>query len=99
MQEVDIMTKEELVATEITRYMDLLRVKQATDKEKELDNQLRESRAKLETFGVTVEKVNTANYDGKLKRQGRFVGRTASYKKAIVTLTENSKEIEFFSNL
>ena len=55
MQEVEVMTKEELVATEITRYMDLLRVKQAADKEKELDNQLRESRAKLESFGVTIE--------------------------------------------
>ena len=55
MKEVDVMTKEELVATEITRYMDLLRVKQAADKEKELDNQLRESRAKLESFGVTIE--------------------------------------------
>ena len=55
MQEVDVMTKEELVATEISRYMDLLRVKQAADKEKELDNQLRESRAKLESFGVTIE--------------------------------------------
>ena len=55
MQEVEVMTKEELVATEITRYMDLLRVKQAADKEKEVDNQLRESRAKLESFGVTIE--------------------------------------------
>ena len=55
--EVDRMTREELVATEITRYMDLLRVKKADDKEKELDNQLRESRAKLESFGVNVEKL------------------------------------------
>ncbi|MBR1496764.1 MAG: hypothetical protein IJ617_03990 [Oscillospiraceae bacterium] len=55
--EVDVVTREELVATEITRYMDLLRVKKAQDKEKELDNQLRESRAKLESFGVTVEKL------------------------------------------
>ena len=55
MQEVDVMTKEELVAAEITRYMDLLRAKQAEDIKKELDNQLRESRAKLESFGVTVE--------------------------------------------
>ena len=52
-----------------------------------------------EAFGVTVEKVNTANYDGKLKRQGRFVGRTPSFKKAIVTLTESSKTIEFFEGL
>ena len=55
--EVDRMTREELVATEITRYMDLLRVKTADDREKELDNQLRESRAKLESFGVNVEKL------------------------------------------
>ena len=53
--EAESMTREELVATEITRYMDLLRVKKAADKEKELENQLRESRAKLESFGVTVE--------------------------------------------
>ncbi len=55
--EVDTMTREELVASEITRYMDLLRVKKADDKEKELDNQLRESRAKLESFGVVVDKL------------------------------------------
>ena len=50
-------------------------------------------------FGVDVKKVNVMNVNGKLKRLGRTQGRTASYKKAIVTLTENSKEIEFFSNL
>ena len=52
-----------------------------------------------EAFGVEVAKVNVANYDGKVKIQGRFVGRTASYKKAIVTLTESSKTIEFFEGL
>ena len=52
-----------------------------------------------EIFGVDVKKVNVMNVNGKLKRMGRTQGRTASYKKAIVTLTENSKEIEFFSNL
>ena len=50
-------------------------------------------------FGVEVAKVNTSNYDGKVKRMGRHEGRTASYKKAIVTLTENSKAIEFFESL
>ena len=50
-------------------------------------------------FGVEVAKVNTANYDGKVKRMGRYEGRTSSYKKAIVTLTENSKAIEFFDSL
>jgi large subunit ribosomal protein L23 len=52
-----------------------------------------------EIFGVDVKKVNVMNFNGKLKRMGRTQGRTSSYKKAIVTLTENSKEIEFFSNL
>ena len=50
-------------------------------------------------FGVTVDKVNTANFDGKIKRQGRFVGRTPGYKKAIVYLSESSKPIEFFEGL
>ena len=52
-----------------------------------------------EAFGVTVVKVNVSNYDGKLKRQGKYVGRTPSYKKATVTLSESSKTIEFFEGL
>ena len=52
-----------------------------------------------EAFGVEVIRVNTSNFDGKLKRQGRFVGRTASYKKAIVTVSAASKPIEFFEGL
>ena len=52
-----------------------------------------------EIFGVEVAKVNIMNYDGKVKRMGRNVGRTASYKKAVVTLTNGSKEIEFFQGL
>ena len=43
--------------------------------------------------------VNTMNCDGKLKRMGRYQGYTASYKKAIVTLTEDSKTIEFFESM
>ena len=52
-----------------------------------------------EIFGVEVKKVNIMNYDGKVKRMGRTQGRTAGCKKAIVTLTDNSKEIEFFQGL
>ncbi|MDD7510813.1 MAG: 50S ribosomal protein L23 [Peptostreptococcaceae bacterium] len=52
-----------------------------------------------EIFGVDVAKVNIMNVDGKVKRMGRTVGRTPAYKKAIVTLTEGSKEIEFFQGL
>lgn len=50
-------------------------------------------------FDVKVEKVNTLNYDGKMKRMGRTQGRTASFKKAVVKLTEGSKEIEFFQGM
>ena len=50
-------------------------------------------------FGVNVEKVNTMNYDGKVKRMGRSEGRPASFKKAVVKLTADSKEIEFFQGM
>ena len=52
-----------------------------------------------EIFGVEVEKVNIMNVNGKLKRMGRNIGRRPASKKAIVTLTEKSKEIEFFQGL
>lgn len=50
-------------------------------------------------FDVKVEKVNTLNYDGKMKRMGRTQGRTASFKKAVVKLTEASNDIEFFQGM
>ena len=50
-------------------------------------------------FGVKVAKVNTMNCNGKEKRVGRFVGTTASWKKAIVTLTADAKAIEFFEGM
>lgn len=50
-------------------------------------------------FDVKVDAVSTANYDGKFKRMGRFVGKTASYKKAVVKLTQDSKDIEFFTGM
>jgi large subunit ribosomal protein L23 len=52
-----------------------------------------------QVFDVTVAKVNTVNVRGKLKRQGRNEGFTASYKKAYVTLTADSKAIAFFESL
>ena len=50
-------------------------------------------------FDVKVKKVNTMNMLGKEKRMGVHVGRRPSWKKAIVTLTEDSKEIEFFEGM
>ena len=52
-----------------------------------------------EIFDVKVEKVNTANVHGKLKRQGKYEGYTPDYKKAIVKLKADSKSIAFFDSL
>ena len=50
-------------------------------------------------FGVEVAKVNTINVRGQFRRYGRFEGYKASWKKAIVTLTADSKTIEFFDGM
>lgn len=49
--------------------------------------------------GTKVKKVNTLNIPGKTKRRGTSVGKTAKTKKAVIWLTEDSKEIEIFSGL
>ena len=49
--------------------------------------------------GTKVKSVNTMNCEGKKKRRGMVYGRTAKTKKAIVWLTEDSKEIEIFAGL
>lgn len=61
-------------------------------------NQIKDAVEKL-FEGAKVEKVNTVNNGGKVRRRGYTVGRTNSYKKAIVTLKEDSKEIELFNSL
>jgi len=52
-----------------------------------------------EIFGVKVVKVNTANIKGKLKRMGRHSGYRSDRKKAIVQLSEDSKELDFFESI
>ena len=49
--------------------------------------------------GIKVDKVNTLRTLGKMKRQGRTAGRTPEIKKAYVTLTKDSKTIEFFEGM
>ncbi len=61
-------------------------------------NQIREAVEKM-FEGTKVKSVNTMNLNGKKRRRGMTVGRTAKSKKAIVTLTEDSKDIEIFANL
>lgn len=62
-------------------------------------NKVEIAKAVEELFGVKVAKVNTVNVNGKLRRYGRYEGYTASWKKAVVTLTEDSKTIEFFDGM
>ena len=51
-------------------------------------------------FGVKVAKINTVRMQGKIKRTGAYpAGKRAEYKKAIVTLTADSKTIEFFEGM
>ena len=52
-----------------------------------------------ELFGVSVSKVNTVSVRGRFKRMGRNEGYRPDWKKAIVTLTESSKTIEFFEGM
>ncbi len=62
-------------------------------------NKVEIKRAVEEIFGVKVEKVTTVTVKGKLKRQGRTQGHTPDWKKATVSLTDESKAIEFFESL
>ena len=62
-------------------------------------NKIEIAKAVEELFGVKVAKVNTLTVNGKMRRYGRFEGYKASWKKAIVTLTEDSKTIEFFDGI
>lgn len=62
-------------------------------------NKIEIAKAVVELFGVKVAKVNTINVNGKYRRQGIKGGYTPDWKKAIVTLTEDSKSIEFFDSM
>ena len=57
------------------------------------------ARAVEELFKVKVQRVNTVHVRGRMRRQGRFEGYTRSWKKAYVTLTADSKTIEFFEGM
>lgn len=59
-------------------------------------NKIEIKKAVEEVFGVKVAQVNTMRVLGKVKRMGKYSGRRPSYKKAIVTLTQDSKAIEIF---
>ena len=57
------------------------------------------AKAVEEIFKVKVSKVNTLKVRGRFRRKGKYSGYTPSWKKAYVTLTEDSKGIEFFEGM
>ena len=81
------------------KSMDGLQVGKYTFKVAVDANKIEIKNAVEKLFGVKVLKVNTMNCRGQMRRYGRFEGYTPSWKKAIVTLTEDSKTIEFFDGL
>lgn len=81
------------------RSMDITADKKYTFKVAKNSNRTQVKNAIEEIFGVKVEKVNLMNVKGRKKRVGKHIGRTSDIKKAIVTLTKDSKEIEFFQGL
>ena len=85
-----VITEESMMGTAEKKYSFKV-AKDATKPE------IKEAVEKL--FGVKGAKVNTMNCKGHLRRYGRFEGYTESLKKAVVTLTEDSKTIEFFDGM
>lgn len=86
-----VITEQSMAETEQKKYV----FEVATDA-----NKIEIARAVEKIFGVKVVKVNTLNMQGKLKRTGRYPeGRRPSRKKAVVTLSDDSKSIEFFEGM
>jgi len=78
------------------RSSDLMAEKKYTFEVDVRANKTQVKDAVQEIFGVTVKNVNIMNYKGKFKRMGKFGGYTNKRRKAIITLTQDSKEIELF---
>ena len=85
-----VVTEESMLGTAMKKYTFVV----AKDA-----NKIEIANAVEELFGVEVDSVNTMNVKGHLRRYGRFEGYKPSWKKAVVTLTEGSKTIEFFDGM
>lgn len=82
------------------RSMEQIEMKRYTFEVSRTANKIEIGKAIEEIFGVKVSKVNTLNMQGKAKRMGgRPAGRRANWKKAMITLTADSKTIEFFEGM
>lgn len=85
-----IITENSMMAQELKKY---------TFKVAKNANKIEIAKAVEELFGVKVAKVNTISVKGRFKRMGRNEGYKPDWKKAVVTLTEGSKTIEFFEGM
>ncbi len=81
------------------RSMEGLQMGKYTFKVAKNANKIEIANAVEELFGVKVAKVNTLNCKGRFKRMGQSTGYKPDWKKAIVTLVEGSKTIEFFDGM
>ncbi len=85
-----VVTEESMMGTAMKKYTFVV----AKDA-----NKIEIANAVEQLFGVEVESVNTMNVRGHMRRYGRYEGYKPSWKKAVVTLTEDSKTIEFFDGM
>ena len=81
------------------KAVSVLPEKKYTFRVKKDANKVAIAQAVEEIFGVKVAKVNTISMKGAKRRMGRFEGYRSDWKKAIVTLTADSKTIEFFDGM
>ena len=86
-----VITEKSMNATSLKKYTFLVHTEATKTQIKEAVEKMFE--------GTKVKSVNTINLDGKNRRRGAVVGKTAKTKKAIVQLTEDSKDIEIFEGL
>ncbi|MFI3205738.1 MAG: 50S ribosomal protein L23 [Clostridia bacterium] len=95
------MTAQDIIVRPIIteKSMDGMQIKKYTFEVAKAATKIDIKRAVEELFSVKVSKVNTLHVRGKFRRQGRFEGYTRAWKKAVVTLTEESKTIEFFDSM
>ncbi|HIZ55735.1 MAG TPA: 50S ribosomal protein L23 [Firmicutes bacterium] len=81
------------------RSMDNMQQKKYTFRVAKDANKIEIAKAVEDLFGVNVKKVHTMSVKGRFVRQGMNGGYKSDWKKAIVTLTEESKGIEFFEGM
>lgn len=79
--------------------MNAIALKKYTFKVDRNANKIEIAKAVEKLFDVEVKKVNTMNVKGQKKRMGMHSGYRPDFKKAIVTLKESSKGIEFFETM